>query len=72
MPSNDKKTPSLWQMIHSILAAMLGVQTSKAHQRDFTHGKPWVFILLGIVAVTLFVLLLFAVVNFVISSTKVV
>ncbi len=32
----------------SVLAPPLGVQNSKATQRDFSHGKPSHFVLLGI------------------------
>lgn len=71
MSSVHKQKPTLWQMIKSVLAAMLGVQSAKAQQRDFTHGKPWMYVVLGLIAVTLFVLILYGVVHLVVSSTKV-
>ncbi|SDS38983.1 Protein of unknown function [Halopseudomonas xinjiangensis] len=40
----------------SVLFAALGVQSNKARERDFTHGKPSHFIVLGIAFTALFVL----------------
>jgi len=51
------KPPTFWQMLHSILAAALGVQSGKNRARDFTHGKASHFIALG----TLFTLVFIAV-----------
>ena len=59
--SNDKKTgqqkqnPSLWQVAHSVLAALIGIQTSKNYQRDFEHGEAWQYIVLGLIAVGIFI-----------------
>jgi hypothetical protein len=50
MSDRDKDQPplSFKQMVHSVLAAALGVQSGKNRERDFTRGKPSHFILLGI------------------------
>ena len=58
----DGKPPTFWQMVHSVLAAALGVQSHKNRQRDFTHGKPVHFLLLGLGFTVLFVWVLFGVV----------
>jgi hypothetical protein len=50
--------PTIWQVIKSVLAAAIGVQTEQARVRDFTHGSPAVFIVAGIVFTVLFVLVL--------------
>jgi hypothetical protein len=60
-PSNDpsgapEKSPSLLQMIGSVLAAFFGVQSSKNRERDFKHGRAGMFIAIGIVMTVLFVL----------------
>lgn len=55
----------LRQMLQSVLAAAFGVQSNKNRARDFTHGKPSHFILLGLLFTGVFVLLLFAVVRLV-------
>ena len=61
----DNKPPTLLQMLHSVLAAAFGVQSGKNRARDFTHGKPSHFILLGIVFTVVFGLTLYGVVNLV-------
>jgi uncharacterized membrane protein len=53
-------------MVHSVLAAALGVQSHKNRQRDFTHGKPVHFLLLGLLFTLVFVLILLGVVQLVV------
>ncbi|RRV05397.1 DUF2970 domain-containing protein [Pseudomonas sp. v388] len=67
----DDKPPTFWQMVHSVLAAALGVQSHKNRQRDFTHGKPVHFLLLGLLFTVLFVLVLIAVVWLVVDMAGV-
>ncbi len=62
----DPKPPTLWQMLHSILAAAFGVQSQRNRERDFTHGKPAHFVVLGILCTAVFALLLFGVVKLVV------
>jgi hypothetical protein len=59
---------TFWQMLHSVLAAAFGVQSSRNRERDFTRGRPLHFILLGIAFTALFVLAVVLVVNLVLSS----
>ncbi|MGH8462244.1 MAG: DUF2970 domain-containing protein [Stenotrophobium sp.] len=57
-PSQEPAPPegtTLWQTIASVGAALFGVQSRKNRERDFTHGKPLHFILVGI-AMTLVVI----------------
>ena len=56
---------TLWQVIVSVLAAIFGVQSDKVRERDFTHGNPMMFITMGIIITTLFVLIIYGVVHFV-------
>ncbi len=49
----------------SVLFAALGVQSNKARERDFTHGKPSHFIMLGVAFTAVFVLVIFGVVKLV-------
>ena len=62
----DTKPPTLWQMLHSIVAAAFGVQSQKNRERDFTRGKPVHFVVLGIVCTAVFALALFALVKLVV------
>ncbi len=68
MSKQDEKKPTLWQVIHSVLGAFLGVQSSQVHKRDFSKGNPWAYILVGIIATVIFVLTLFGVVRWVLSG----
>ena len=63
-PANDKP-PSIWQVLHSVMAAAFGVQSGKNRTRDFTHGKPSQFLLLGLLFTGVFALTLFAIVKLV-------
>lgn len=67
MNEQDKQQPSLWQVAQSVMAALFGVQSSKNYQRDFTHGKPSQYIILGLIAVTIFIGTVIGVVNLVMS-----
>ena len=65
--SEETKPPTLWQVAKSVLAAMLGVQKSENYQRDFQHGKPSQYIILGLIFVTIFILIIVGVVKLVLS-----
>lgn len=62
---SDNKPPTFWQVLHSVMAAAFGVQSSKNRARDFTHGKPGQFLLLGLLFTGVFALTLFAIVKLV-------
>jgi hypothetical protein len=61
--SEDRKPPTFWQMLHSVMAAAFGVQSGKNRERDFTHGKPVHFAVIGLLFTVFFAALLFGVVN---------
>jgi len=63
----ELKEPSLWDVTKSVLAAFLGVQSRKNYERDFTHGRPWQYILIGLVGVGIFITLVITVVSIVLS-----
>lgn len=57
-PSDAKETSGKlhpFQVVGSVLAAGLGVQSSKNRERDFQQGSPGVFIAAGIVFTLLFI-----------------
>jgi len=64
-PPPDDRPPTFWQMLHSIMAAAFGVQTHKNRARDFTHGKPWHFVILGVAFTVLLALSLVGIVQLV-------
>ena len=68
MESHSKgssKTPSLLDVLGSVLASMFGVQSSRKREEDFTHGKPSQYIIIGLLVTTVFVLTVWGVVSLV-------
>ncbi|MEZ3185105.1 DUF2970 domain-containing protein [Pseudomonas sp. LM13] len=65
MNDEQEKNLTLRQMLGSVLAAALGVQSGKNRARDFRHGKPSHFIILGVGFTVLFVLFVLGVVKLV-------
>ena len=65
---SDKK-PSLKDTFKSVIAAFIGVQSNKNRENDFAHGKLSHFIIVGIIAVIVFISALIAVVSLVIPSS---
>jgi len=63
----NKNEPNLWDVTKSVLAAGLGVQSRKNYERDFTHGKPWQYIVIGLIGVGLFIAIVVTVVMTVLS-----
>jgi hypothetical protein len=55
-------------VIASVLASFFGVQSSTNRARDFTHGKPAVFIAVGLAMTAAFVLIVILVVRLVLRQ----
>jgi len=64
-PQHQQKPPGLRALLQSVLAAALGVQSSKNRERDFTDGKASHFIVAGIVFTFLFIATVATIVNLV-------
>jgi uncharacterized membrane protein YidH (DUF202 family) len=62
MSDNSHKV-SIKDVILSVLAAMIGVQKGKNHDRDFRQGNPLIFIFVGVILVAVFVFTLILVVK---------
>lgn len=60
--------PRLLQILHSIMAALFGVQSGANRERDFKQGKAGDYIGVFVVAVSVLVIVMFLIVGFVISS----
>ncbi|MBA1275042.1 DUF2970 domain-containing protein [Stutzerimonas azotifigens] len=63
---SDDKPLTFGEMLSSVLAAALGVQSGKNRARDFSRGKPVHFILLGVGFTAVFALTLLGIVLLVI------
>ena len=57
--------PTLKQVIQSVLAAAIGVQSNANRQRDFEHGSLSNYLLVGAIATVLFILTLVTIVSFI-------
>jgi len=65
MNDPDNSPLSFWQVLLSVLAAAFGVQSGKNRQRDFSRGRPLHFVVIGLLATALFVLLRYGTVQLV-------
>ena len=63
----DQRAVSLWEVVKSVGASMFGVQSSAAHERDFRHGKPSQYIIVGLIATVIFIFVVVGVVKLVLS-----
>lgn len=70
-PNQDQVRPKMrWRdMLSTILFGALGVQSNKARERDFSHGKPSHFILFGVGFMLVFILTIIGVVKLVLHLT---
>lgn len=59
---------NLFTTLKSIIAAFIGVQSDKNRQRDFEEGKLIQFIIIGFLAVCLFIGALLGVVSLVLQT----
>lgn len=63
--SNEQQSPSTWNVITSVLAAAIGVQTEENRKRDFSTGNPKAYIIAGVLFTFVFIGLLVLIVNLV-------
>jgi len=61
------KRPPLRQIVASILAALMGVQSERNRRRDFSGGRLLPYVLVGGVALLLFIGTILLVVNLALS-----
>ena len=62
------RPPTLWQTVFSVLASFFGVQSHENRVRDFSSGKPMVFIVVAIVLTVVFVLSLVMLVKMILPA----
>ena len=63
MDDQNNKPPTFWKVLHSVMAAAFGVQSAKNRSRDFSHGKPSQFLVMGLLFTVVFALTLFGIVK---------
>ncbi|NND90988.1 MAG: DUF2970 domain-containing protein [Granulosicoccus sp.] len=67
--SSTRQGTGFWNVVQSVGAAMIGVQSKKNRERDFTHGKPHHFIIGGLIGTALFLLFVWLLVQYLLSGT---
>lgn len=65
------RPPSLLDTVFSVLASFFGVQSRENRVRDFSSGKPMVFIAVAIVLTVVFVLTLVLIVKLMLRNAGV-
>lgn len=62
---SDGAKPSLWQVVKSVLSSFFGVQSTANRERDFQHGSPAQFVIVGLLFTALFILTVWGLVKLV-------
>lgn len=68
-PNEQKPELSPFEIMKSVGAAMIGVQSDANRERDFEKGKPAHFIIAGIIFVVIFLITIGTVVSSVLESS---
>jgi hypothetical protein len=63
--------PGFFAVMFSVLAAFFGVQSNATRERDFEHGRPIHFILMGLMLTVIFLLLVWGLVKLVLYAAGV-
>ena len=64
---DQQQAPSFLSVLGSVMASMFGVQSSRRHETDFTHGKPIHYIMVGLLVTVVFILTVWGVVKLVLA-----
>ncbi len=64
----EQKSLNPFQVVASVFAAGLGIQSSRNRERDFKQGRAGVFIVAGIVFTLIFIGTVYTVVQLVLKS----
>lgn len=67
--SEQRKGTGFWRVVQSVGAAMIGVQSRKNRERDFTEGKPIHFIVGGLIGTALFLLFVWLIVQYLLATS---
>lgn len=67
--SSERAGTSFFAVMQSVGAAMIGVQSSKNKERDFTQGKPIHFIVGGLLGTLIFLLVIWLLVKYLLATS---
>jgi hypothetical protein len=65
---SKSKGPGLLEVMKSVLASFFGVQSEQNRERDFQHGRPVHYILIGVIATAMFVLIMWGIVRIILGA----
>ena len=68
--SEPQKRPGIISTVFSVIAAFFGVQSESNRQRDFKHGSPLAYIIVGIILAAGMVFGLIGIVNWVLAASS--
>lgn len=66
-----ERPPTWFEVVKSVGAAFFGVQSEANRRRDFTYGKLYPFVVVGIVATIAFILVIAGIVHVIVSRAGV-
>ena len=67
-PDGSRRGTGALSVARSVGAAMIGVQSRKNRERDFTEGKPLHFVIGGVVGTLVFMLAIWLLVQYLIAT----
>jgi len=67
--TSERSGTGFLNVMQSVAAAMIGVQSRKNKERDFTHGKPIHFIVGGLIGTALFLLVIWLIVQYLLATS---
>lgn len=65
----ERRGTGFWSVARSVGAGLIGVQSRKNRERDFTEGKPLHFVVGGIVGTLLFLFAIWLLVQYLIATS---
>ena len=68
-PDAEREGTGFWNIVQSVGAALIGVQSKKNRERDFTHGKPLHFIIGGLIGTTIFLFFVWLIVQYLLATS---
>lgn len=71
VPSSSDRAPGLFDILFSVLAGFFGVQSERNRARDFQHGRPIHYILVGLALTLLLILAVLVAVKLALRSAGV-
>lgn len=67
--SLERQGTGFLNVMQSVAAGLIGVQSSKNRERDFTHGKAIHFIIGGLLGTLLFILAIWMLVRYLLATS---